>query len=195
MAQEVAVGARVEKAPVYGALPLAHRQCERAVGKARFDLLCRAAEQIVGKAGVFAALQDEGAKAQLVACFAAAQDLLRREPVALGGAVRGAQAAVVAVVFAIAAELDQATDIDAVAEVLPGNVVRQGGGLFGVARRIGAQQRQPLFARQAAGLVQLPDQGMGNRHSVLLFLYQISTVYRVGKKNFVATATKNCPAA
>ena len=115
VAKQVAVGAGVAQAGVALAAALPHRERDRAIGVRRLESRDDPDEQVVGVVRILAALQHEGAEAQLVAHIGAREDLLLRQPVALARPVGRAQTAVVAVVLAEARELDEAAHEDVVA--------------------------------------------------------------------------------
>ena len=73
---------------------------------------------LIGKVRVLAALQNEGAEAEVIAYLAALQDLFLGQAIALGIAVASANAAVQAIVFAVVGILDQSADIDLTGVVL-----------------------------------------------------------------------------
>ena len=61
---------------------------------------------------ILSALENEGAKSQVIACPAAFHNIFRFQPVAPGVSVSPPDAAVQAVVFTVVCQFDQAPDID-----------------------------------------------------------------------------------
>ena len=78
VAQQVALGARVMQGLVARAAALPHRQRHGTVGVGGADARDYIAEALVGKPGVLAALQDEGAKAEPVTFLRTCEDAFRR---------------------------------------------------------------------------------------------------------------------
>ena len=85
------------------------------------DGLNDADDHVILIVGILAALQNDRPKAQVIAVGRASQDVLFGQPVSVGISVRTSYAAVVAVVFAVVGELDQASYVDLVAIMRTGN--------------------------------------------------------------------------
>ncbi len=106
MPQEVPVRTGFLQGFVAFAGPLAQRQGDGAVGVFGFDLSYDAAEHLVREMPVFAALQNERTKAQVIATADAVHDLGFTQSVSLKVGVRLTDAAIVAVVPAYVGKLD-----------------------------------------------------------------------------------------
>ena len=115
VAQKIAVGTRPEKREIAFIAPLAEREGNGTIGKFGLYTPDDPAEPLVGKPGVLSPLQHKGAKTEGIALTRAGKDLLACQTVALGFFVAPAQAAIKAVVFAIAADLDQSAHENLVA--------------------------------------------------------------------------------
>ncbi len=83
MAQQITVRTSIEKGLIDAPVAFAHGEGKCTVAPAFFDCFHCLAEQIVGKAGVLAALEHESAKAQIIPFGAAGENIFRCEPVAL----------------------------------------------------------------------------------------------------------------
>ena len=120
MAQQIAIRPRLKETPVafFGFFPCG--EGDGAVGIAAFDLRNQAGKKIVRIIGVFAALQHKRAESQAIALPAAVQYFFFAEAVPGSLTVVPADAAVKAVVFAVAGKLNQAADKDGVAVVCLG---------------------------------------------------------------------------
>ena len=138
VAQEIAVGAGIEKALVALAGLLPDRERDRAVRERRADVPHDLTDAVVREIRVLAALEHERPKPEGMSLPAARQDLVLGETIARGGAVAAPDAAIVAVVPAIIGELDQAAHIDVRAVALPPDGV--GRGAQGVVIAVGGQQ-------------------------------------------------------
>ncbi len=106
MAQEVAVGAGLEEALVALLGTFADGKGNGAVGVGAFDGSDDIFQFILGEITILPALKHEGAKAKAVPLAAAFQDFLLGQAVAFGMWVAPADAAVIAVIFAVICKFD-----------------------------------------------------------------------------------------
>ena len=137
MAQEVAIRPGLAHGAVGLGRELSQRERHGAVGVVPLDAADEAADRLERKAAL-AALQNKGAEAERVPLGAAAEDLLGRQAIAGHGGVRAADAAVIAVVFAAVADLDQTADKNTVSVNFLPRVVGQRGGVL---RQLGRETR------------------------------------------------------
>ena len=107
VAQQIAVGPRVEQGLIALPAPLPQGKSHRAARTAPLDLPDDILQHLVGIEGVLPALEHEGAEAQPEALLRALDDLLSAETVAPDRLIGAAEAAVEAVVFADIREFDQ----------------------------------------------------------------------------------------
>ena len=112
VAEQIAVCPGVVEGLVIRPLHLPQGEGHGAVGVVGFDGPKEAAHAGNGKGPVLTALENEGAKAQPVALGAAGENILVRQAVAVTVLVRPADAAVVAVVAAEVADLDETAGVD-----------------------------------------------------------------------------------
>ena len=112
VAEQVAVCPGVIQGLVICPLHLPQGEGHGAVGVVGFDGPKEPTHAGNGKGSVLATLENEGAKAKLIALGAAGEDILVRQAVAVAVLVRPADAAVVAVVAAEVADLDETAGID-----------------------------------------------------------------------------------
>ena len=110
VAQQIPVRAGIEKRLIRLARFFADRERDGAVGILRADAPDKSIDFFIRPPAVFAALQDERAVAEAIALFAAAQNFVLRQPVARKTSVRAADAAVVAVVFAVVRKFNDAPE-------------------------------------------------------------------------------------
>ena len=115
VAEQVTVSPRFKEPLVAFPRPLPQREGHGAVGVCRLDGGEQGSEPLVGEVAVLAALQDEGAEAQLVALGAGRKNILLGEAVAVAVGVPRTDAAVEAVVLADVADLNQPADEHGVA--------------------------------------------------------------------------------
>ena len=94
---------------------LPDRKRDAAVRMLRSNRGDQFADFVIGVIGILAALQDKCPVAERIALFAAVENLLICQAVALCMAVARADAAVIAVVFAVVRKLDQAAQKDRIA--------------------------------------------------------------------------------
>ena len=174
--QQITVGPGGKEQTVALFAAFAERKRHSAVGVRGFELVDQIAQKVVGRRAVFTPLQNERAKAEAVALVGAVENLRFRQPVAVGAPVAAADPAIVAVVFANVADLNQHADKDAVAVDLfayahggiaqqrvgfPGAFRKQrfkGGGVQIFTGTQGACQRTRGHARLASAVLTLmPD--------------------------------------
>ena len=114
--KEISVRAGIVEALIALIGLLADRERDRAVRVRFLDLRYDLADFIVGIVRILAALKYKGLKAQLRALIAARKDLFFSKAVAARVFVAAADPAVIAVVFTVIGELDQAAKIDVLSE-------------------------------------------------------------------------------
>ena len=135
VAEQVAVGARVVELLVAFPRAFTQRQGHGAVGVICLDGAEEGSKPFVGEVAVLASLEDEGAEAQLIALGAGRENILLGEAVAVAVGVSRADAAVVAVILADIADLDEAADVDGIAvdglSLFGGGGGEAGGGVGG----------------------------------------------------------------
>lgn len=112
VAEQVAVCPGVIQGLVILPRHLSQGEGHGAVGVVGFDGPKEPAHAGNGKGSILAALENEGAKAQLIALGAAGENILVRQAVAVAVLVRPADAAVVAVVAAEVTDLDETAGVD-----------------------------------------------------------------------------------
>ena len=110
--EQIPVCARVKICLITRSFFFPDRECHCTVRVCPLDRRHQVADPFIRKIGVFSALQHKGAKSKLIPRRAAGEDLLLREPVALGTCIAPADTAVITVIFAVVGELDQPADID-----------------------------------------------------------------------------------
>ncbi len=124
-AQEVAVAARLAPGDEVLIGPLPQTEGDRRDGRLRADAAQHAGHPLRGDAVVLAGLHDERAVAERHRLAGAVEDDLLRDTVALDAAVAGADAAVGAAAHAVVAHLDEAAEVDGVADVAASRLVRR----------------------------------------------------------------------
>ena len=122
--KQIAGGARIEQALVRFARAFAQGKGDGAIGVALVNGGDYARHAIIGEERVFPALEHKGTEAQLVALFAACQDLFLAEPIAVCASIASPYAAVEAVVLAVVGELDEPAGEDVFAVALVGHGAR-----------------------------------------------------------------------
>ena len=110
MAEKVAVSSCVKKSLIAFAASFSQRESNGAVRKFLTDGSGDCCHAPVMKPGVFSALENKGAKSQSIPMTAAFQNLFLSQPVPLCFFVAAADSAVIAVVFAEAADFNQTAD-------------------------------------------------------------------------------------
>ena len=160
VAEEIPVRPGVKQPPVACPAPLPQGEGHGAVGPPFLHGPDEGAENVVGIVPVLPSLEHKGPEAQGVALGAAGQDVLGGEAVAVGGPVAPADAAVIAVVFAEVADLDEAPGEDLVPVPPPplrhGQLRQAGRGLRGA----GLDQLGVLLRGEGARRRQLADEGV-----------------------------------
>ena len=145
VAEQVAVCPGVIEGLVICPRHLPQGEGHGAVGVVGFDGPKEPAHAGNGKGPVLAALENEGAKAQPVALGAAGENILVRQAVAVAVLVRPADAAVVAVVFAVVCKFNDAAEEHATTEArlraLTGKVAGKPAVVFARVRN----QPEPVF--------------------------------------------------
>ena len=125
-AQQVAVAAGLAPDGEVLVRPLAEAQRDRRDGRLRADAAQHAGHPLGGDAVVLARLHHQGAVAERDRLAGAVEDDVLGDAVALDAAVAGADAAVGAAAHAVVAHLDQAAEVDGVADVAAPRLVRRG---------------------------------------------------------------------
>ena len=159
VAQQIPFGPGVEQALIAFPAALSKGERDRAVRIRRPDPADQLTEPAVLKPAVLSALQDEGAKTQIISLAAALQDLLRRKPVALAAGIASADPAVKTVVSAEAADLDQPPDVYVVSVDLPAQPHRAVRKPCSRLRRTVRKEKFILGSLQPVLRLQPPDEG------------------------------------
>ena len=148
VAQQIPVRASVKQPLVGRPAPFSDGERNGAVRKVPPDGRDQGDQPVIRPVSILAALQDEGPEIQRVACLAAGQYLLLRQAIAVRRLVGPTQAAIEAVVAAIACKFNDAPEKDLRSEPSDGSLPSKRH------RRIGAvlpmhQQKRPLLRGQA----------------------------------------------
>ncbi len=119
--KQITGSAGIEQALVRFPRALAQGKGDGAIGVALVDGSDYANHAIVGKERVFPALEHKGTETQIVALFAACQDLVFAKAVAVCTGIAAPDAAVEAIVLAVVGELDEPAGEDVLAVALIGH--------------------------------------------------------------------------
>ena len=112
--QKIPLRSRIEIRLIAFPALLANGQRNRAVRMVFMNGSHQLAHPLIGIPGVLAPLQHKGSEAQLIALFAAVQNLLPAQAIPLGILIAPSNATVIAVVFADIGELNEPPEIDLV---------------------------------------------------------------------------------